>query len=117
MRIMFNTECFEKFVLPLLTLFKQESEDWTIPSGPINATKFGKIISERGTWFSRGVCTGLRGEKLLLIDLYGMAKNATQLLMKQSDPDLHFKFVILGRTKGVQEDGHKFAIRCVKVTQ
>ena len=59
---------------------------------------------------------GLWGEEMLLIDLYGMAKSVTQF-MKESDPDPHFKFVILGITKGVQEDGHKFAILCVKVTQ
>lgn len=51
-----------------------------------------------------------------LIDLYGTAKIVNQF-MKESDPDPHFKFVIRGRTKGTQEDGHKFAIPCVKITQ
>jgi hypothetical protein len=72
-----------------------------------------KRISEMGTWMSGGVCTGLRGEEMLLIDLYGTAKSVTQF-MKSDSPDPHFKFVIIGRTKGVQEDGHKFAIPCVK---
>jgi hypothetical protein len=53
---------------------------------------------------------------MLLIDLYGTAKSVSQF-MKESDLDPHFKFVILVRTKGVQEDGHKFAIPCVKETQ
>jgi hypothetical protein len=75
-----------------------------------------KRISEMGTWFSGGVCTGLRGEEMLLIDLCGTAKSVDKF-MKERDSDPHFKFVTLGRTKGVQEDGHKFAIPCVKVTQ
>jgi hypothetical protein len=45
-----------------------------------------------------------------------MAKSVTQF-MKADSADPHFKFVVLGRTKGVQEDGHKFAIPCVKETQ
>jgi hypothetical protein len=75
-----------------------------------------KRISELGTWFSGGVCTGLRGEEMLLIDLHGTAKSVAQH-MKETDSDPHFKFVMLGRTKGAQEDGHKFAIPCVKITQ
>jgi hypothetical protein len=75
-----------------------------------------KRISEMGTWLIGGVCTGLRGEEMLLIDLFGTAKSVAQF-MKVDAPDPHFKFVILGRTKGVQEDGHKFAIPCVKETQ
>jgi hypothetical protein len=72
-------------------------------------------ISKMGAWLSGGVCTGLRGEEMLLIDLYGTAKSVTQF-MKSDSPDPHFKFVIIGRTKGVQEDSHKFAIPCVKET-
>lgn len=53
---------------------------------------------------------------MLLIDLFGTAKSVTQL-MKKDALDPHFKFIILGRTKGVQEDGHTFAIPCVKETQ
>jgi hypothetical protein len=75
-----------------------------------------KRISELGTWFSGGMCTGLRGEEMLLIDLYGTAKSVKQF-MKEGVEDPHFKFVILGHTKGVQENGHKFAMPCVRVTQ
>ena len=53
---------------------------------------------------------------MLLIDLYGTQQSVTQF-MGAAALDPHFKFVILGRTKGVQEDGHKFAIPCVKETQ
>jgi hypothetical protein len=74
-----------------------------------------KRISEMGTWICGGVCTGLRGEEMLLIDLFGTAKSVSQT-MKKGAPDPYFKFVIIGRTKGVQEDGHKFAIPCVKET-
>jgi hypothetical protein len=75
-----------------------------------------KRISEMGAWISGGVCTGLRGEEMSLIDLHGTAKSASRF-MKKDSTDPHFKFVILGRTKGVQEDGHKFATPCVKETQ
>jgi hypothetical protein len=74
-----------------------------------------KRISELGTWIIGGVCTGLRGEEMLLIDLFGTAKSVTNL-MHANSPDPHFKFVILGRTKGIQEDGHKFSVPCVKET-
>jgi hypothetical protein len=74
-----------------------------------------KRISEMGTWISGGVCTGLGGEEMLLIDIFGTAKSVTKC-MRTDSPDPHFKFVIIGRTKGVQEDGYKFAIPCVKVT-
>jgi hypothetical protein len=74
-----------------------------------------KRVSEMGTWIIGGVCTGLRGEEMLLIDLFSTAKSIDQTMTKSaSDP--HFKFVIIGRTKGIQEDGHKFAIPCVKET-
>jgi hypothetical protein len=53
---------------------------------------------------------------MLLIDLFGTAKSVTKL-MKKDSLDPHFKFVIIGRTKGIQEDGRKLAIPCVKVTQ
>jgi hypothetical protein len=69
-----------------------------------------------GTLISGGVCTGLRGEEMLLIDLFGTAKSILQFMVKDS-ADPHFKFVIIGRTKGVQEDGHKFATPRVRETQ
>jgi hypothetical protein len=71
-----------------------------------------KRISEMGT----GACTGLRGEEMSLIDLHGTAKSVARFMKKES-VDPHFKFVTLGRTRGVQENGHKFAIPCVKETQ
>jgi hypothetical protein len=75
-----------------------------------------KRISEMGMWLIGGVCTGLRGEEILLIDLFGTAKCVSQF-MKPEAADPHFKFIIFWRTKGIQEDGHKFAIPCVKETQ
>jgi hypothetical protein len=75
-----------------------------------------KRISEIGTWIIGGICTGLRGEEMLLVDLFGTAKSADRF-MKRNALDPHFKFIILGRTKGVQEDGHKFAIPCVRETE
>jgi hypothetical protein len=77
-------------------------------------TKLDKIcISQMGTWSSGRACSGLRGEEMLLINLFRTTKSVIKF-MKTDSPDPHFKFVILGRTKGAQEDGHKFAIPCVK---
>jgi hypothetical protein len=102
----------------ILTIEEVHAIDRTLEREYIHArTKIDrKRISEMGTWINGGVCTGLRGEEMLLIDLYGTAQSVTRFMKKESlDP--HFKFIILGRTKGVQEDGHKFAIPCVKETQ
>ncbi len=52
----------------------------------------------------------------MLIECAGTQQSVIQF-MGPGALDPHFKFVILGRTKGVQEDGHKFAIPCVKETQ
>jgi hypothetical protein len=71
---------------------------------------------EMGAWIMGGFCTGLRGEEMLLIDMLGTA-TSVQRLMKDGASDPHFKFVIIGRTKGVQQDGKSFAIPCVKVTK
>jgi hypothetical protein len=69
-----------------------------------------------GTWISSGTCAGLRGEEISLVGLHGTAESVARFVEKESiDP--HFKLVTLGRTQGVQEDGHKFAIPCVKETQ
>jgi hypothetical protein len=68
-----------------------------------------------GTWIIGRVSPGLQGEEMLLIDLFSTAKSVSQT-MTETSPDPHFKFVIIGRTKGVQEDGHKFGIPCVKET-
>jgi hypothetical protein len=53
---------------------------------------------------------------MLLIDPFGTAKSVKRF-MKETDPDPHFKFVMLGGTEGVQEDGHKFAVPWAKITQ
>ena len=60
-------------------------------------------------------CTGLRGEEMLLIDLFG-TRTSVEKTMGDGASDPHFKFVIIGRTKGVQQDGKAFGIPCVKVT-
>ena len=53
---------------------------------------------------------------MALIDLAGTRRSVEEG-MGPAATDPHFKFVIIGRTKGVQQDGHKFAIPCVAVTQ
>jgi hypothetical protein len=73
-------------------------------------------ICEMGAWMMGGFCTGLRGEEMLLVDMLGTA-TSVQKSMKDDAIDPHFKFIIIGRTKGVQQDGKKFAIPCVKVTR
>ena len=73
-------------------------------------------ICEIGAWMMGGFCTGLRGEEMLLVDTLGTA-TSVQRLMKDDAPDPHFKFVVIGRTKGVQQDGKSFGIPCVKITK
>jgi hypothetical protein len=69
-----------------------------------------------GAWLMGGFCTGLRGEEMLLVDMLG-TDTSVRRLMKGGASDPHFKFVIIGRTKGVQQDGKMFAIPCVEVTK
>jgi hypothetical protein len=69
-----------------------------------------------GAWLMGGFCTGLRGEEMLLLDMLGTA-TSVQRLMKDRALDPHFKFVMISRTKGVQQGGKKFAIPCMKVTK
>jgi hypothetical protein len=73
-------------------------------------------ICEIGAWMMGGFCTGLRGEEMLLVDLLGTATSVRKL-MRDEAADPHFKFIVIGRTKGVQQDGKKFGIPCVKVTK
>jgi hypothetical protein len=48
---------------------------------------------------------------------HGAAKSVIQFEKESHADPPRFKFVMLGRTRGVQEDGHKFAVPRVKVTQ
>jgi hypothetical protein len=73
-------------------------------------------ICELGAWIMGGFCTGLRGEEMLLIDALGTS-NSVARGMKEGVRDPHFKFVVIGRTKGVQQDGKAFGIPCVKITR
>jgi hypothetical protein len=69
-----------------------------------------------GAWMMGGFCTGLWGEEMLLVDMLGTA-TSVQKSMKDDAIDPHFKFIIIRRTKGVQQDGKRFGILCVKVTK
>jgi hypothetical protein len=73
-----------------------------------------KRIAEMGTWFSGGFCTGLRGEEMLNIELAGTANSLTHL---DDEVNPHFKFILLGRTKGNQLSGAKFGVPCVPITE
>jgi hypothetical protein len=52
-----------------------------------------------------GFCTGIRGEEMLLIDMFGTAASIRRP-MKENAPDPHFKLIVIGRTKGAQQDGN-----------
>jgi hypothetical protein len=73
-----------------------------------------KRIVEMGTWFVAGFYTGLHGEETLLIELAGTANSLVHL---DDEVNAHFKFVILGCTKGNQILGAKFGVPCVPVTE
>mmetsp|Transcript_17572 Transcript_17572/g.49643 ORF Transcript_17572/g.49643 Transcript_17572/m.49643 type:complete len:426 (+) Transcript_17572:14374-15651(+) len=59
-------------------------------------------------------CTGLRGEEVLQIDTH-RTRQGLQHLKRDSQP--HFRLTIIGRTKGVRQDGAKFEVPCVAVTE
>jgi hypothetical protein len=65
-------------------------------------------VCELGAWMMGGFCTGLRGEEMLLIYKFGTVTSIQTRLMKDTAPDPHFKLVVIGRTKGVQQDGKSF---------
>jgi hypothetical protein len=73
-----------------------------------------KQIAEMGVWFVGGFCIGLRGEEMLNIELAGTANNIKHL---EDEVNPHFKFILLGRTKGNQLSGAKFGVPCVPVTK
>ena len=73
-----------------------------------------KTISEMGTWFIGGFCTGLRGEEMLLIELAGTAKSLDHLTDVKN---AHFVFVVSGRTKANQITRAKLGVPCAPVTE
>ena len=83
--------------------------------------KQSKTVSDKGrickisAWMMEGFCTGLRGEEMLLVDMLRTA-TSVQRLMRDNATDPHFKLIVIGRTKGVQQEGKKFRILCVKIT-
>ena len=72
-------------------------------------------ICKIGAWMMGGFCTGLRREEMLLVDILRTA-TSVQRLMRDNATDPHFKLIVIGRTKGVQQEGKKFRILCVKIT-
>lgn len=103
----------EPITIDVLHALERELErDW----GSAKTRAERKRVAEIGTWIMAGFCTGLRGEEMPLIDLRGTAKSVAEL-MGPTAVDPKFKLVIIGRTKGVQQDGAKFAIPCVAVTR
>lgn len=52
-----------------------------------------------------------RGEEMLLVDMFGTA-TSIQRLMRDDAIDPHSKLIVMGRTKGVQQDGKKFGSLC-----
>jgi hypothetical protein len=83
-------------------------EQWSAACTP--ALK--KKVAEMGTWFVGGFCMGLRGEEMLQIELAGTASSLCHL---DDKVNAHFKFIILGKTKGNLLSGAKFGIPCVPV--
>jgi hypothetical protein len=74
-------------------------------------------IAGMGDWFICGFCTGLRGEEMVLVEFAGTASSLKFLkaeVHEGSEP--WFKLAVLGRTKGNQLSGAKFALPCVGTT-
>ena len=72
-----------------------------------------KQIAEIGALLVGTFCTGFQGEKMLLIELTGMAKSLKHLANRTQSFDL----TITGPTKGNCKTGSSFNIPCVAVTQ
>jgi hypothetical protein len=72
-----------------------------------------KRIAEMGAWFVGGFCTGLRGKEMGLVELAGTANSVKHI---DDDVNAHFKFMVLGHSKGNQLSGAKFGVPCVPVT-
>jgi hypothetical protein len=72
-------------------------------------------VAEMGTWFNGGVCTGLRGEEMVLIESRGTAKSVDKWMSQAVDP--FFMLVVTGRTKRNRLPGAKFSVPCVKITE
>ena len=53
---------------------------------------------------------------MLLVDMLLGAATSVQRLMGDNMTNPHFKLIVIGRTKGVQQDSKKFGILCVKIT-
>jgi hypothetical protein len=77
--------------------------------------KIRRRVSEMGTWYLGGFCTGLRGEEMVRIEFSGTAKSADKCLGLEEDP--HFMFVVTGRSKGNQLSVAKFSVPCVATTE
>ena len=71
--------------------------EWTVANIPEQKRR----IAEIGAWMIGGFCTGLRGEEMLMVDTWGTASSVHRF-MKEDALDPHFKFIVIGRTKGVQ---------------
>lgn len=84
-------------------------DEWANASSPAKR----KRVAEMGVWFVGGFCTGLRGEEMVHIELAGTANSVKYLT---SEVNAHFKFIILGQTKGNQLSGAKFGVPCVPTT-
>jgi hypothetical protein len=80
----------------------------------VKTTNQKKQIAEMGVWFVGGFCTGLWGEEMLNIELASTANNVKHL---EDKVNLHFKFILLGKTKGNLLLGAKFRVPCVPVTK
>ncbi len=69
-------------------------------------------IAELGVWFIVGFCCGMRGEKMLLLEVAGTRNSLNTILGERE----FFKIVLSGRTKGNQISGTKFSFPCVNIT-
>jgi hypothetical protein len=95
----------------LHTIDKILEGEWKAARSPETKRRVCKL----GAWMMGGFCTGLWGEEMLIIDMFGTA-TSIQRMMEDTAPDPHFKLVVIGQTKGVQQDEKAFGIPCVKVT-
>jgi len=74
-------------------------------------------IAQQGQWHMGGVCSAVRGEEMISIELVGTRASLCYLVSPPGNVKPHCDLVVSGRTKGNQLSGAKFKIPVCGVTE
>lgn len=111
MSLLFVVGLWEPGVLGILKkVLEILEEDWILAKS--NRQRF--LIARTGAWFLSALCSGLRGEEMLLLDFKG-TETSLKFLMVSYCP--HFELVVIGPIEGYRNNGTKFKIPVASVTE